>query len=506
MVMAIASAGGVLCFVAGTLYKQVGARMTTVIGSGLSGFSYVALAFLVRYQIHNVAPLVALIALCMHTTSHTVFNAMMTYTAEAFPPNRRGQVLGFLAAIYAMSAGVCGVLHSAFYPRVEDTENLLYCVAAFSAAPSVLALFMSPPQRLAREQLPLLPQRESNDMKLMTIAYAIAAVMVTDLQFGAYVAWTKPPPKKLAVLGRQVAIPMEVICLLFLVLLFGAFRLLPLSFRTTGKLVPPTSDTPPEDDDGDESGDVSVSDVPFGAVVRDFRFYLMMTTFFVLPGCGTGTALVRIREIAAARMLAPYQGGPVPVEVDAPASIGRAVRSAVVAFSACNLGSRLIMSTIVDRGGKGRAQREAWRLQLMTALLVLMGIAVLGVAFSESWGIIISIGAVGFAQGSFFALSPTMISFWFGIDGLLYYIPLAECGLVAATVLISSLLVSGVRNNVMENNFVDVWYRGSVNRYCAGFACFAPCLCLISALNIAVAVSYHLLRPRFVAASSRYGK
>lgn len=506
-VLVVGSAGGVLCFVGGALYKTVGARMTTVIGGCTASLSYLFLAFLVRYRARNVGKLVAAIALCMHTASHFVYTAQLAVGATAFPRNRRGQVVGFLTAVYGMSAGVCGVLQSSFFPRVENTESLLFCIAAFTAAPAVMAPFLLPGSTpvsvaekcIAGEQTPILPQGKGNDARLMAAAFVITILLMADLQFGAYATWAKLPPMQLGIF----AVPAEFFALILIVLLFGALRILPFCFRTTRR---PVSCTPAMFVSNDNDGIHEVNGVPFSTVLLDFRSYLLFANFFVLPGCGTATTLIRVGEIAASRMFAEYQGGIVPPEVDAANTIGRTVRSAIVAFSACNLGSRLVIGTVADLGGKGREEQEAWKLKLLILNLLVMGTGTLGVAFSTSWGLILFVGAIGFAQGSFFALAPTLISFWFGVDGLIIYLPLIESGLLVAAVLVPSMLASRIENKAMQDSFVDIVSNGSLQRYCVGFHCFAPTLCLISALNFALAAVYFLLRRRVVSASSRYSR
>ncbi len=167
-----------LGFIGGVLYKRAGSKRTTIIGAACTSLCYLALALLVRYQIRNTVLLVICLALVTETASYVVYAATIATTAAVFPKAQRGRIMGFLTAIYGMSAGVCGVLQSAFFPRIEHTERLLYFMAFLTATPIAVAGFLYPDSATPSttqsdpQRAPLLPATTTNSAATRGSAYS----------------------------------------------------------------------------------------------------------------------------------------------------------------------------------------------------------------------------------------------------------------------------------------------------------------------------------------------
>lgn len=522
-VVGAVNSGSILGFIGGIVHRRAGSKMTPIIGATFCSLAYLGFALLIRYPSKIAFPIAVFLALVIVTSSYIIYGSSMATAAAAFPKSRRGRIMGLLAAMYGMSSGVCGVFQSAFFPRIQLTEHLLYFVAALCAAAILIAILLFPhsvtstdaPRSALQmnearsETTPLLPSRSrthdslsdvprvdhvngDSDSKVITIAFILAWSIVLDLQFCAYSSWRGPIvfalPQFLAPFtprGQPNIVGQELSAFILTILL-ASFLLLPSFFSSSSTQAVHSTRTTVDHEP-------EPPPVPFVDVVKDFRYQLFFFAFFALPGACTTTTLVQINGVVASRMLPPILGvvDPRTITVD---DIAGVVRVLVVTFSACNMMARLIAAAVADIGETPKA-REKWKYDLIIADTVLMCLAIFGVAFSPLPALIVAVGCVGYAHGTFFAVSPSLISNWFGVDGFPMNFAVLGGGLTIAVLSVSSVLPTYMASKIIQASWADVatTAKGTDHeRYCAGLLCYGVTLsfCAIIALILFSALVY----------------
>ena len=502
-VLAASNAGSILGFIGGVLYKRVGAKKTTIYGALSTSFSYLLLAFLVAIKARGmfVFVLAFLAALCIVTTAFFVYSSAMAVVTSSFSQQKRGRVMAFHSAIFGMSAGVTGSMQEAFANDVGDTVKVLIGVALYTAIPAVVAFFMFPGvssnDRIVEdeESAPLLGEtqisrvhnrRSASDETLFSAAFAIALLIVVALQLNVYFSWSDASAVVVPLLGTSLK--PQIVCAAAIICLLSSFLVLPQFAAGRGAPVIIGGDV-----------DDSVA-TPFKEVVMDIRYQLILLAFFVLPGSGSIGTLVNAAELVTSRKFSSYAGGLVPVDIGTGDSVARAVRALVIAFSAMNLLSRLVAVTYTDIGG------NSWKLRLLQADALLMGAAMCGVAYGSGLGLVIAVAAVGYAHGTFFAISPTLVAEWFGVAGFPLNFAVAGAAWTAATSTTASILPSIVAGFVAQSSFVDLLSgegESGSDRFCSGTWCYAPTFGFIAIMCVGLSVTFHLLHDRISRISSK---
>ncbi len=495
-VLAASNAGTILGFIGGILYRRTGAKQTAVVGALVTAAAYGLLALLVAVKARGTLVFVItfLAALTVVTTSFFVYSSAMAVVTSSFPKQKRGRVMAFHSAIFGMSAGVTGSLQEAFANDVEDTVKVLIGVALYTAIPAVVAVFMFPGVSDGpvedEESTPLLRHREINavervttrdvsDETLLSSAFAIALLIVVALQLNVYFSWADT--SAVVIPGVRTSIQPQVVCAAIIILLLCSFLVLPQFAAGRGAAVVNEEDT------------ADMVATPFKQVLMDVRYQLILLAFFVLPGSGSISILVNAAELVTARQFSSYVGGTVPIDIGNGDTVARAVRALVIAFSATNLLSRLVAVTYTDIGG------NSWKLRLLQIDALLMGAAMCGVAFAKDFGLVIAVAAVGYAHGTFFAISPTLVAQWFGVSGFPLNFAVAGAAWTLATATTASLLPSIVAGCIGQSSFVDLLPgegAAGADRFCAGAWCYAPTFGFIAVMCVGLSVIFHLLHNR----------
>lgn len=484
-------------FVGGLLYNRIGARKTVCLGAALSSLCYVSLAILVRTRSSHSFPAVIVLSVIILWSAFFVFSSSMATVAAQFPKKQRGRIMAFQSATLGMSAGVIGLLQSAFFSSISKTENLLYFVAGLTSLPIMIALTQFPGHNSAVEPLQsddaertsLLDRQEDaitstcsdSDGLRMPIAYTIAIAIFVVLQVGAVATWKHTSSLRLpeALVTLYPFLPtnvrVEVLCAFILLMLLACFMCLPLNCWQSNNPILSNEFVDAEDRHSDmETSDRS--QMPLIEAVRDFRLHLLIVVFFVIPGSGATTVLVQVSSLAASRLFPAFTNMTVPPMLGTGESVSVAVQALIVAFGSCSMLGRLASGFISDIG-KTSKQRESWTLRVLEIVSLIMGAGMLGVAVASGWSLVLAVGVVGYAHGTFSALVPSLVSTWFGVDGFPLYFAIGQFGVSFASLSTASLIPLFVSDLIKKYSWVDIESGVEANhaqRFCNGTMCFAP--------------------------------
>lgn len=493
LVVLLAASGPYACVFGGIIQHVFGNR----IGASFSAFG-LSVVFLVLSLLTAtpyalpatvLLPLVLFLTYLIVVFSFLLYASSISACAPMFPSAYRGRVVGLCACSYGGSGAAFSTVQAAFLPHQFQTPHMLFVAAMFSFATGLgVALFFPKHASydtkslfISEEHTPLTSNSENPCDRHVTQrlrrAYQLLLVCFLGLQLAAFT--------DVLHLSRSLAIVAAIIVVTSLALL----GTIPLNSRL--RILPECNGTSTTTLHGVEAPSSEGRAEPsFLQVLKDPRYIFILYAGVFYVGGGGIALLVQLQYVIEA-----ITGGDVVVGgLWNGARPGVVTRMLVLVFSAGNMGARLLIGAVGDRGNTA-IERHLWKYKLLMGSTVLMTLAMVSMAFASQLSITLGMIVAGMSFGTYFVVEPTFLTSWFGT------------GLFLRNVCIENLIESV--GAVLVGNWLPHWGRetfgswkatslqgGISESMCLGRSCVTPTFSIMAGLTSTVVIFSLLLRQR----------
>lgn len=494
LVILIGASGPYACVFGGVFHHAYGNRISASFGAlGLSAV-FLLLAILTSvphfFSATAILPLVLLLTYLIVVFSFIVYASSISACASIFPPEYRGRVVGLCACAYGGSGGAFSAFQSAFLPKYTQTPLMLLIASAFCCGTGI-GTALSFPKYTNHDQNSMYISDEHRTLnpsstgpyrdhisKRLSRGYKLMLICFLGLQAAA-VADVFHLSKVMTAIGA-----------ITVVVSLGLLWELPLN---SGLRILPETNTPAGTSGGLEEGSADsdrVGEPSLFDILRDPRYIFILYCAVVFVGGGGITLLVQLPFVLESQWKTDGYGG-----VWNGLGSDVVIRTLVLIFSACSMGTRLGIGAAGDRG-ETAVDRHLWNYRLFLYSIGLMTVALLLVAYTSQISITVGMGLAGMAWGSYFVLEPAFLTTWFGTRSFARN----ACG----ENLLQSLAAVILGNRLPDwgRHTFGTWEsiqssRGFSERICVGRACVMPVFGILSGLCLS-AILFGLLLYRHV--------
>lgn len=495
LVVLIAASGPYACVIGGIFHHVYGNR----IGASFSAFGlttiFLVLSILTAapYAISATVllPLVLFLTYLIVVFSFVLYTSSISACAPLFPSEYRGRVVGLCACAYGGSGAVFSAIQAGFLPNQFQTPHMLFVVAAFCFVTGVGVVLSFPKGAsydtktlfISEEHTPLTSSSENpcdaHISQRLRHAYQLLLACFLGLQLAAF-SDVLHMPQGISTMAAIVVV--SSLGLIGAIPINSQLRILPESGGN--------STTTAHGLEASNSGGVR-GEPSFFHVLKDPRYLFILYSAIVYVGGGGIAVLVQLQYVIQA-----ISGGNVAVGgLWNGAKTGVVCRMLVLIFSAGNMGARLIIGAVGDRGNTA-VERHIWKYKLLSGSTVFMTLALMLVAYASQLSITLGLALAGMSFGTFFVLEPAFMTSWFGTRTF------------ARNVCAENLLESF--GAVIVGNWLPSWGRETFGHWqtapslpgqvaetmCLGRSCVTPTFTILAGLSSTVILFSFLIRNR----------
>lgn len=489
LILFVANSGVAFGFFGGMYHDHYGNWIASLTGTIGLPLSMLLLFMLTFSSIRNLLgflcfPILFFIPVIIAAFSFMIYASSITSSVIVLPPSFRGRVIGLHSCIFGISPGVFAALQAAFFPSPSQTPHLFLFCTFFCCIPLVLVLLFFPRHKKYTmdhtsiseqesllhttnppDSLEIYDNAEKHFSTRVDWAFANAACIVVVLQLAAIFEFF------------SLSSSLQLVCTLFVIFFLLTFIFLPT--RSNYTVYPATV--------ADEGTPVITNSL--SQVLADPRYLFICAGFVFLVGGATIGLLIQLPGLALSRLYSGTTLHQINMEV-----ANRNIRGMVIVFSAYGAIARLVVARFSDRGNSA-TDRQMWKFWIMVMDSLIMTVATVLVAFAPSWALYIAVGMIGFCYGTWFAITPALVTIWFGVESFARNFGFLGLFAGLGSAIFGTFFPAWIRRTLGHWEMIPtIAGEEDMTRVCIGIACYAPGFLMFAALNLLLFVAGYSLR------------